>query len=206
MRQKAIVPNGKFFRRHRIRLRKELGQHFLLDRTVAEEIVRAAELQAGDTVVEIGAGVGNLTTELAGRVGAVHAIEYDDALLSILKRQVAEYENVRVVHCDALKYHPGMIDGTPKVKVVGNLPYSIATPLVLRFLEWREQLLLMVVMLQDEVADRLVASPGTRAYGTLTIALQLHMRIERVASVPRDAFFPPTVSTSSIPSSANLMT
>lgn len=190
MRQKAIVPNEKFFRRHGIRLRKELGQHFLLDRTVAEEIVRAAELQAGDTVVEIGAGVGNLTTELAGWVAAVHAIEYDAGLLSILKQQTAEYENVHVVHCDALKYHPGVIEGIPKVKVVGNLPYSIATPLVLRFLEWREQLLLMVVTLQDEVADRLAASPGTKAYGTLTIAVQLHMHVERIASVPRETFFP----------------
>ncbi len=189
-RRDAVVPNGKFFRRHGIRLRKELGQHFLLDRDVSEGILLAADLDAKDTVVEIGAGVGNLTTELALRAGAVYAVEYDEALVRLLRRTTSNHKNVVVVHCDALKYHPERIQGAPKVKVVGNLPYSISKPLILRFLEWREQVVFMVLMVQDEVADRLAASPGTKAYGTLTIAVQLYMNVEKIASVPKHAFFP----------------
>jgi len=190
MGRNALVPNEKFLRQHGIRPRKELGQHFLLDPSVAEKILRAAELRADDTVVEIGAGVGNLTVELAERVGAVHAIEYDEALVRVLKRQIANHKNVHVVHGDALQYHLGMIGSSTKVKVVGNLPYSISTPLVLRFIEWRERVALMVLTLQKEVADRLAASPGTREYGVLTIAVQFYMHVDEVGLVPRDAFFP----------------
>lgn len=176
-------------RRHEIEARKEFSQHWLVDRDALDTITTAAELTRDDTVVEVGAGMGVLTVELARRAGRVVAIEVERDVLRSLRDMVKPYGNVEIIHEDLLKLNPSeLMEGTD-YKVVANLPYSI-TGLALRvFLEAAHPPRRMVVLIQKEVAERLVAKPGDLSL--IGLSAQFYSTPRIVAIVPASSFSPP---------------
>lgn len=175
-------------------LKKSLGQNFLHNETVLEEIVDAA-LPEGGGALEIGPGFGVLTEALAGRAEKVVAVEIDDRLLPVLSDTLSAFDNISVVHGDVLKLDlPQLLTeqfGTMPVSVAANLPYYITTPILLALLEKNLPLDRIVVMMQKEVADRIMATPGGKDYGALTVAVQYRCEVRRVCHVPAASFFPP---------------
>lgn len=170
--------------------RKRLGQHFLIDESVAEKVVDSANLSLDDTVVEIGPGTGILTSRLADIAKKVIAIEIDKKLCHILKDRLSSYGNIAIVNADALQYDYKEIK--ERFKVVSNLPYSISTPLTIKLIENREMINDMVLMFQKEVADRISAKPGTKDYGSLSIVVQYYADVRKLMNVGRSAFKPPS--------------
>ncbi|MBI3330456.1 MAG: ribosomal RNA small subunit methyltransferase A [Nitrospinae bacterium] len=174
------------------RPKKRFGQHFLVSPTVLSGILRLAELGPADTVLEIGAGTGVLTEALAARARRVLALELDRDLISPLRQRFADRPHVEIIHADALDFDLNSLDEA--VKIVANLPYGTAVPILMRLLGAGSRWRVAVVMLQREVADRLRASPGTKAYGALTLTAQWQAVIAKGFNVPPSAFSPrPTV-------------
>lgn len=172
-----------------IRMSKRLGQNFLVDESVVAEIVRAAQLQAGDRVLEIGPGIGTLTQALAETGADVVAVELDKKLPEILAKTLAPYENVRIVQGDILKVDIESLVQGP-FKVVANLPYYITTPILMTLLERRLPATKLVTMVQREVAERMTATPGGKSYGALSVAVQYYTRPRVVTPVPARSFIP----------------
>ena len=170
--------------------KKSLGQHFLVDRNVLGVIERLARLEANDVVVEIGPGLGVLTTFLADRVRHVHAIELDRGLEGPLGEALAGRTNVDLVFGDALAFDFDSLDPRPS-KLVANLPYNVATPLVAETLIHVSALQSWCVMVQREVAERFFAEPGTKAYGAVSVLVRLHARRTGFHPVSRAVFRPP---------------
>jgi 16S rRNA (adenine1518-N6/adenine1519-N6)-dimethyltransferase len=170
------------------RPRKSLGQHFLKDPHFLRRIAAAARLAPDDQVIEIGPGLGHLTDELATRTKRLIVIELDDRLIRPLREAYAGTPNVEVVHGDALTFDYRALPGS--WKVVANLPYYVATPLIQRLIEQRTAFTLLTLMLQKEVAERIAAAPGGKEYGFLSVLVQYHAvpRIEFL--VPPGAFTP----------------
>lgn len=170
---------------------RRLGQHFLKDASVAARVVAAAELMADDTVVEIGPGRGALTRRLTGKVARLILVEVDSGLAAGLRERYAGDGSIEVIEADARLFEaaqaPGLRDGP--YKMVGNLPYYAATPIIRRFLESGHPPGLMVVMVQREVARQMTAAPGHM--GLLSVAVQLYARTKKVCDVPPRAFAPP---------------
>jgi 16S rRNA (adenine1518-N6/adenine1519-N6)-dimethyltransferase len=169
--------------------KKGLGQHFLVDENFLGVIGRLADLRPADVVLEIGPGLGVLTRYLADRVDLVHAVELDRALEEPLREAVRGSRNVRLTFGDALALDLGALDPSPG-KLVSNLPYNVATPLVMESLEGLPRLERWCVMVQREVADRLFASPRTKAYGAVSVLVQLETRKVGFHPVPPTAFRP----------------
>ena len=169
----------------KVRAKKQLGQHFLVDENLLGVIGRLAGLDTGDVVLEVGAGLGMLTRYLAGRVALVHAVEIDRSLEAHLDLG----ERVRLHFGDALTLDLGALEPIPN-KLVANLPYAIATPLVVESLVRLPSVEGWCVMVQREVADRFFASPGTKAYGAVSVALQLGVKRTGFHAVSRTAFRP----------------
>ena len=168
---------------------KSLGQNFLHDRNLAKWIVDQADIRPGDFIVEIGPGLGALT-EIALTKGAnVLALEKDKRLVEFLR---AKFRSValEVVHGDALEFDTRILFAQRKVKLLGNLPYYISSQLLIKFLEFPSPISLWLLMLQKELARRLVASPATRDYGALTLLVQLRYRVEYLRTVPASVFLP----------------
>jgi 16S rRNA (adenine1518-N6/adenine1519-N6)-dimethyltransferase len=155
-----------------VRPKKELGQHFLVDENILGVIGRLAGLADDDVVLEIGPGLGVLTTYLADRAARVHAVELDRSLEPRLREALGERGNVELVFGDALQLDLGSLD-PPPTKLVANLPYNVATPLVVESLDRLPAIESWTVMVQREVADRFFASPRTKAYGAVSVLLQL---------------------------------
>jgi len=168
-----------------VRPKKELGQHFLVDENILGVIDRLAELDAGDVVLEVGPGLGILTRHLAARVALVHAVELDRSLAPHLPRE----ENVRMHWGDALALDLAAFDPPPR-KLVANLPYNIATPLVVESLDGLPALELWCVMVQREVADRFFAAPRTKSYGAVSVLVQLASERTGFHAVSREVFRP----------------
>ena len=168
---------------------RELGQHFLVDENILGVIGRLAELEASDVVLEVGPGLGVLTAFLAERVAHVHAIELDRALERPLAERVGGRANVDVQFGDALSFDLRKLQPAPG-KLVANLPYSIATPLVVESVAALPALELWCVMVQREVADRFFASPATKAYGAVSVLLQLAAERTGFHAVSRTVFRP----------------
>jgi 16S rRNA (adenine1518-N6/adenine1519-N6)-dimethyltransferase len=168
-----------------VRPRKELGQHFLVDENILGVIARLAELAPDDVVLEVGPGLGVLTRFLAVRVAHVHAVELDEALAARLE----PLANVEVVVGDALQVDVATLDPPPG-KLVANLPYNIATPLVVESLDRLPSVELWCVMVQREVADRFFAEPGTKAYGAVSVLVQLAAARTGFHPVSRNVFRP----------------
>jgi len=167
--------------------KKHLGQNFLYDPFIIERIIRASELEPEDLVVEIGPGPGKMTRMLAEMVEKVIAIELDDNLYEKLKSELGDFSNVELVHGDALEYPYG---GLPGFKVVANIPYYITTPIIFRLLDSKENLKSMTLTVQKEVAQRIVAKPGGRDYGILSIMIQYYAKPVLKFMIPKEAFRP----------------
>ena len=170
--------------------KKALGQHFLVDRNLLAVIERLANLSSGDVVLEVGPGLGVLTTFLADRVRHVHAIELDRRLEAPLGDALDGRTNVDLVFGDALAVDLGALEPPPS-KLVANLPYNVATPLVAETLIGVPTLGSWCVMVQREVADRFFAEPGTKAYGAVSVLVRLHARRTGLHPVSRTVFRPP---------------
>lgn len=168
---------------------RQLGQHFLVDENILNVIGRLAELDADDVVLEIGAGLGVLTQYLAERVAAVHAVEIDRSLELYLRERFRNTPNVDLVFGDALALPLASLRPTP-VKLVANLPYAIATPLVVESLDGLPSIERWCVMVQREIAERFVALPGTRAYGAASVLVQLTAERTGWHPVARTCFQP----------------
>lgn len=175
-----------------MRPRKRYGQHFLASRRILQRIAETAELRTEDTVVEIGAGLGDLTALMASKVQQVVALELDPDLASRLETRFQNRADVQIIHEDALFWPlPGALQAYPRPrKVVGNLPYNVATQILLRLVRFPRDIDLMVLMLQKEVAERLVAKVGTRAYGGITLMLQVDWDVNMAFKVHPGAFHP----------------
>jgi 16S rRNA (adenine1518-N6/adenine1519-N6)-dimethyltransferase len=168
---------------------RELGQHFLVDDNILGVIGRLADLAAVDVVLEIGPGLGVLTEYLAERVGHVHAVELDRGLEPALRQRLTGRENVELEFGDALRLDLAGAD-PPPTKLVANLPYNVATPIVVESLDGLPTVELWCVMVQREVADRFFASPGTKAYGAVSVLLQLATERTGFHPVSRNVFRP----------------
>ncbi|MBF1754477.1 MAG: 16S rRNA (adenine(1518)-N(6)/adenine(1519)-N(6))-dimethyltransferase RsmA [Veillonella sp.] len=185
-------------KRFDIKMSKKLGQNFLIKRGIVDEIVHAAELIPGEPVLEVGPGIGTLTQGLAQSGADVTAIELDRRLLEVLDTTLASYDNVRIVHGDVLKLDVPTIMNHKPFKVVANLPYYITTPIIMSLLESKLPIERLVVMVQKEVALRMVAKPGTKDYGALSVAVQYYTEPDIVLDVPPKSFLPAPAVTSSV--------
>ena len=181
-----------------IKMSKKLGQNFLIKRGIVDEIVHAAELTVGEPVLEVGPGIGTLTQGLAQSGADVTAIELDRRLLEVLDTTLASYDNVRIIHGDVLKLDVPTIMNHKPFKVVANLPYYITTPIIMSLLESKLPIERLVVMVQKEVALRMVAKPGTKDYGALSVAVQYYTEPDIVLDVPPKSFLPAPAVTSSV--------
>lgn len=177
-----------------LRAKKQWGQNFLTDSNVAEAIVRRARLSENDTVIEIGAGLGALTIPLAGSVRKVYAIEKDLRLPALLRAElaVAAVHNVDIIQGDILRIDFEKLFGDLDSRwlVVGNLPYSISTQIVVRLVRHRRRFRRAIFMFQKELAERLTASPGGKDYGRISVILQYCSQISRLMDVDASCFFP----------------
>jgi 16S rRNA (adenine1518-N6/adenine1519-N6)-dimethyltransferase len=169
---------------------RELGQHFLVDENILGVAGRLAELEPEDAVLEVGAGLGVLTVYLAERVRLVHAVELDRSLEPHLRERLAGHDNVELVLGDALTLPLEALDPPPG-KLVANLPYQIATPLIAESLDGLPAVELWCVMVQREVADRFFATPGTKSYGAVSVLIQLTAERTGFHAVARTVFRPP---------------
>lgn len=180
--------------KHHFSIQKKYGQNFLIDTSVLERIMSAAEITKDDCVLEIGPGIGTMTQYLAERAGEVVAVEIDRKLIPILEETLCAYDNVELINDDILKVDIRKIvdekNGGRPVKVVANLPYYITTPIIMGLFEGHVPLKSIIVMVQKEVADRMQVGPGTRDYGALSLAVQYYAKPEIVANVPPNCFIP----------------
>ena len=174
--------------------KKQFGQNFLIDSSVLEHILSFSEINKDDLVIEIGPGIGTLTEALCERAGFVVAIEIDDKLIPILEETLSSKDNFKLIHGDALKVDYLSLLAEHKefssIKVVANLPYYITTPILMHLIESKIPFQEFVVMMQKEVADRISAEPNTKAYGSLSIAVQYYMTAKVAFIVPRTVFVP----------------
>lgn len=173
--------------------KKRLGQHFLVDRNILDKVIRTAEVTKEDVVLEVGPGLGEMTFGLSQKAKRVIAIEIDSKLVNQLRIKFEDIPNLEIVQGDILKYDftPLFQKAERPLKVVANLPYQISTPLLFRFLEEREKFSSLLLMLQKEVAQRLIASPGNKEYGPLSIFVQRVSEVSIRFFIKPIAFFPP---------------
>jgi len=181
--------------KHNFKFKKKYGQNFITDPGVLNKIVSTGDISCEDVVVEIGPGAGTLTKAIAREAGQVIAIEIDKDLLPILRDNMAEFENIKIIEGDALKINLDQlveeITGQKKsYKIVANLPYYITTPLVMHFLESGFNISRIVIMVQKEVAERFIAEPGTKDYGALTVSLNFYTKPRIAFNVSRNVFTP----------------
>lgn len=173
-----------------MRAKRSLGQHFLVDGNLQRKIVEALEVGPGDEVLEIGPGRGALTRHLVETGARLLLVELDDRLVAELREAYGRRDGVEVVHGDVLEVDlPALAEDPERLTVVGNIPYNITAPILFKLLE-RPRPAEIVVMVQEEVADRLAAAPGTSEYGALTVGVRSVAEVDRVLSVPRTAFRP----------------
>lgn len=180
--------------RHGFRLSKSLGQNFLTDKNIIDHIIEDSLIGENDLVIEIGPGIGVLTAEAARAAAKVIAIEIDKGLIPILRETLKEHDNVVVLNQDVLKTDLKALiqehGRGGKVRIIGNLPYYITTPIIMKILEDQIPADSITAMMQKEVADRIKAAPGSKIYGALSVAVQYYCTVEQILSVPREVFVP----------------
>lgn len=185
MNTKDIVQKYEF------RFNKNLGQNFLVDSSVLEDIIEGAEIGAEDSVIEIGPGVGTLTKELLERAKEVCSIELDNDLIPILEEELKEYNNFTLIHKDALKVNFNeLIDNKEAVKLVANLPYYVTTPIISKLLTEKCKFESLTIMIQKEVAERIHAKPNCKEYGSLTVLVQYYCDTNIIRKVSPNCFIP----------------
>lgn len=185
-------------RRFNLRLKHHLGQNFLIRPDVVRAIAEAAELSEGTPVMEIGPGIGTLTQALARTGAEVTAFEIDGSLERVLSHTLEPYGNVRIIYEDVLKADLPAVLGDREWHAAANLPYYITTPILLHLIQSQLPISLFVFMMQREVAERILAEPGSKAYGALTIAVQYYCTVEKVIDIPPSAFIPRPAVTSTV--------
>ena len=168
---------------------RNLGQNFLIDKNIIDKIIAGTEIGPQDTVLEIGPGMGVITAEAAAQAKKVIAVEVDKSLLPILAETLAGCDNVRIINEDILKLDIDKIiaeetAGGGEVKVIGNLPYYITTPIIMKLLE-ETTVKSITIMMQKEVADRIKAAPGSKIYGAISVAVQYYCQVEKIADLSR---------------------
>jgi 16S rRNA (adenine1518-N6/adenine1519-N6)-dimethyltransferase len=177
-------------RRHRLRAGRRYGQHFLVDPNTVRRIVRIAGIGADDAVLEIGPGLGSLTVALADAARRVVAVEIDEQVAVALREVIADLDNVELIVADAMTADfAQLVDES--VRLVANLPYNVATPLLLRLLDDVPQVACGLVMVQRELGERWTAAPGSRAYGAATVHVAFCAQARIVGDVPATVFMPP---------------
>ncbi|MBP3205112.1 MAG: 16S rRNA (adenine(1518)-N(6)/adenine(1519)-N(6))-dimethyltransferase RsmA [Lachnospiraceae bacterium] len=180
--------------KYHFNFQKKYGQNFLIDTSVLDRIIAAAEISKEDCVLEIGPGIGTMTQYLAEAAREVVAVEIDKSLIPILKDTLSAYDNVTILNEDILKVDINVLvnehNGGQPVKVVANLPYYITTPIIMGLFEQHVPLKSITIMVQKEVADRMQVGPGTKDYGALSLAVQYYAKPEIVANVPPNCFIP----------------
>ena len=185
----------RILKKYGFSMRKKYGQNFLIDANILEKIVNTAEIGPDDIVLEVGPGIGTLTQYLAARAKKVIAVEIDAALIPILHETLGMFDNVEIIHEDIMKFD---IDGyfeqfsadACRRKVVANLPYYITTPVLMRLLEGKTAFDTMLFMVQKEVAERILAAPGTKDYGALSLAASYYTETQMAGTVPPSCFVP----------------
>ena len=190
---------GEILRRHGLRAQKKYGQNFLVDPQILAQIVRVAGITTEDCVLEIGPGIGTLTQYLACAAGRVVAVEIDRQLIPVLEETLADWDNVEIVQGDILKVDlPGLLGDLRSCRVVANLPYYLTTPILMELLEKDLPFSGITVMVQKEVADRMVAAPDTKEYGALTLAVSARCDVQVALIVPPESFLPRPEVTSAV--------
>ncbi len=191
-------------KKYHIKANKNLGQNFLIDEQVIEKIVSSSEIGKEDCVIEIGPGLGILTKELLEKAGKVISIELDKKMIPILKDRFLLYKNFELVNDDVLRVDLKKIiadekeNGFKDVKIVANLPYYITTPIIMKLLEEKLDLKSIIVMVQKEVADRLIAVPSDKDTGAITYSVYYYAKGEEILEVPKTSFIPEPEVTSKV--------
>ena len=180
--------------KHDFRHSKSLGQNFLSDKNIIDAIIEGSEIGAEDLVIEIGPGMGVLTAAAAECASRVVAVEIDRHLIPILTETLENYDNVEVINADVMKTDLSEVvekyRTSGKVRIIGNLPYYITTPIVMKLLEERVPADSITIMMQKEVADRIKASPGSKTYGALSVAVGFYCTVRHIANAPKEVFVP----------------
>ena len=185
------IKTQELVKKYNFKFSKSLGQNFLVDDSVLNDIVNGAEVNNEDYVIEIGPGVGTLTAQLLRKAKRVTAIELDNDLIPILQAELGEYENFDLVHNDALKVDFNELIGDEQsVKLVANLPYYVTTPIILKLLKDRYNFKSLTIMIQKEVAERMNAEPNCKEYGALSVLVQYYCNTSIVRKVPPTCFMP----------------
>lgn len=189
------IRTKEILEKHGFSFKKSLGQNFLIDPNILRNIVSHADVTDKSGVIEIGPGIGALTEHLARTARKVVAFEIDGRLLPVLEDTLSPYDNVTIINQDVLeadlkKIVEEQFSGFEDIVVVANLPYYVTTPIIMKFLLGKVPIRAMVIMMQKEVADRITASPSTKAYGSLSIAVQYYMDAEVSMIVPKTVFIP----------------
>ena len=201
-----ILEDTQFImKKYKIRANKALGQNFLINQQVVDAIVESSQITKQDLVIEIGPGLGTLTKELLEKAGKVICIELDKKMIKILTDRFSLYKNFELIHGDVLKIKLNKIikeekekNGFQSAKIVANLPYYITTPIIMKLLEDRRDLESITVMIQKEVADRLIAIPGEKETGAITYSVYYYATAEGIMEVPNDSFIPEPEVTSKV--------
>lgn len=184
--------------RYGFKLTKSLGQNFLTDKNIIDKIIEGAAIGEDDLVIEVGPGIGVITYEASLAARKVIAVEIDRNLIPILAETLAERDNIEIVNSDILKTDVNELIAEARkndsmlknVQIIGNLPYYITTPIIMKLLEEGVEADGITVMMQKEVADRIKAVPNTKAYGALSVAVQYYCEVETVVNVPKEVFIP----------------
>jgi len=180
----------ELLKKSKLKIKKRLGQHFLIDKDILQRILAAAELAKEDLAIEIGTGLGTFTKELAERVAKVITVEIDQKLLEVARDFLKDYKNIEFIREDILEVD---LSPYPQAKIVANLPYYITTPIIEKLIEAKPKLIVLTV--QREVAERIVSKPASKDYGSFSIFVQYHTIPEIISFVPKSAFLPrPEVS------------
>ena len=201
-----ILEETKFImKKYNIRANKSLGQNFLINSEVVENIVNSSEINKEDMVIEVGPGLGTLTKYLLEKAGKVLCIELDPKMIKILNDRFSEYDNFEIINADVLKVNLNEVIAENKkngkiknVKVVANLPYYITTPIIMKLLEERLDIESITVMIQKEVADRLIEIPGGKNTGAITYTVYYYCESEKIMEVPNSSFIPEPEVTSEV--------
>ncbi|MBQ9387817.1 MAG: 16S rRNA (adenine(1518)-N(6)/adenine(1519)-N(6))-dimethyltransferase RsmA [Lachnospiraceae bacterium] len=184
----------EIIKKNNISFQKRFGQNFLIDGRVLDKIITAAEIEEGDFVLEIGPGIGTMTQALAEKATRVVAVEIDKNLIPVLSENLSGCENVEIINADVMKLDLTKLvlekNGGRPVKVVANLPYYITTPIIMSLFEKKVPMKSAALMVQKEVAERMMAQPGTKTYGALSLAVQYYSEPHIAARVPRNCFMP----------------
>lgn len=185
---------AEIIKKYGFKMTKSLGQNFLINENILDKIIESADISSDDVVLEIGTGIGTLTQRLCENAKKVIAVEIDKNLIPILNETLSDYDNITIINKDILKTDINEelknLSVNQKIKVVANLPYYITTPIIMKVLEDKVNVDCMVLMLQKEVADRMNATPSTKDYGSLSIAVQYYCDTDIVCKVPKSSFIP----------------